>query len=102
MFRFGTKLTSYELWINKKLIVKYFKVFISFFYILRDRENLFKFENKNDKWIFLGYSLHNKVYNLWIQTIIESINMVVDNNLKEYVKKDIDNIIEITEKTLLE
>jgi len=28
--------------------------------------------------------------------------MVVDNNLKEYVKKDIDNIIEITEKTLLE
>jgi hypothetical protein len=33
---------------------------------------------------------------------MEPINMVVDNNLKEYVKKDLDNIIEITEKTLLE
>jgi hypothetical protein len=32
---------------------------------------------------------------------MEPINMVVDNNLKEYVKKDLDNIIEITEKTLL-
>jgi hypothetical protein len=33
---------------------------------------------------------------------MEPINMVFDNNLKEYVKKDLDNIIEITEKTLLE
>jgi len=33
---------------------------------------------------------------------MEPINMVVDNNLKEYMKKDLDNIIEITEKTLLE
>jgi CRISPR/Cas system-associated exonuclease Cas4 (RecB family) len=32
---------------------------------------------------------------------MEPINIVVDNNLKEYVKKDLDNIIEITEKTLL-
>lgn len=38
-----------------------------------------------------------KVYNLQTQTIIESINMVVDDNLKEFVKKNLDNIIEIIE-----
>jgi hypothetical protein len=38
-----------------------------------------------------------KVYNLQTQTVMESINMVVDDNLKEFVKKNLDNIIEITE-----
>jgi CRISPR/Cas system-associated exonuclease Cas4 (RecB family) len=32
---------------------------------------------------------------------MESINVVVDNNLKEYVKKDLYNIIEIIEENSL-
>jgi hypothetical protein len=33
---------------------------------------------------------------------MEPINVVVDDNLKEFVKEDLGNIIEITEETLSE
>ena len=39
----GTSKTPYELWSGKKPTVKYFKVFGSTCYILRDREHLDKF-----------------------------------------------------------
>lgn len=103
MFRSGTKLNPYKLWNNKKFNVKYFRVFGSSCYNLRDRENLYNFDSEGDKEIFIGYLSHNKVhrvYNLQTQTILESINMVVDDNLKESIKKDHDNIIEITKETL--
>jgi hypothetical protein len=77
VFKPKTKLTSYELWNNKKSTVKYFIVF------------------KSDKEILLGYSSHIKaynVYNLQTQTSMESINVVVDDNLKEFVKEDLGNI----------
>jgi len=50
---------------------------------------------KSDKEILLGYSSHIKaynVYNLQTQTSMESINVVVDDNLKEFVKEDLGNI----------
>ena len=59
--------TAYELWCGKTPNVKYFKVFDSTCYILRDRENLEKFDSKSDEGIFLGYSLNSRafrVYNL--------------------------------------
>jgi len=80
-------------------------VFKSSCYTLKDRENLHKFDNKSDKEIFLWYSSHSKaynVYNLQTQTSMEPINVVVDDNLKEFVKEDLGNIIEITEETLSE
>jgi hypothetical protein len=95
VFRIGTKLTFYELWNHKKLIVKYFKVFGSSCYILRDRENLHKFDSKSNEGIFLGYSSHNKayiVYNLRTQIIMETINVVIDDNLKEPVKNNLDDM----------
>jgi hypothetical protein len=99
VFRPGIKLISYELLNNEKPMIKYFRVFGSSYCILRDQENLHKFDSKNDKRVFLAYSSRSKaykVYNLWTQTVMKSINVIVDDNLKDFFKKDPDNIIDIT------
>ena len=78
------KKTPYELWRGKKLVVKYFRIFGSDCYILRDRENLEKFDAKSDKGYFLGYSTTSrayKVYNLRTKTIMESSNVVINDEL---------------------
>jgi hypothetical protein len=62
---------------------------------MRDRENLHKFDSKSNEGIFLGYSSHNKayiVYNLRTQIIMETINVVIDDNLKEPVKNNLDDM----------
>ena len=82
--RVGTKSTPYELWKGKKPNVKYFRVFWSKCYILRDREQLGKFDTQSDKGVFLGYSLNSRVYhvyNLCTLIIMESINVVIDDAL---------------------
>jgi hypothetical protein len=33
--------------------------------MLRDGENLYKFDNKSDEAIFIGYSSHNKAYRVY-------------------------------------
>ena len=83
-FRPESKKTPYELWRGKKLVVKYFRIFGSNCYILRGRENLEKFDAKSDKEYFLGYSTTNrayKVYNLRTKTIMESSNVVINDEL---------------------
>ena len=83
-FRPESKKTLYELWRGKKLVVKYFRIFGSDCYILRGRENLEKFDAKSDKGYFLGYSTTNrayKVYNLRTKTIMESSNVVINDEL---------------------
>jgi hypothetical protein len=62
--------------------VKYFKTFGSKCYILRDRENLGKFDTKSDEGIFLGYSTNSRAYRVFnkrTETMMESINVVVDD-----------------------
>jgi hypothetical protein len=62
--------------------VKYFKTFGSKCYILRDRENLGKFDTKSDEGIFLGYSTNSRAYrvsNKRTETVMESINVIVDD-----------------------
>ena len=41
-FRPGTKKTPYELWNGRKPNVKYFRIFGSTYFILKDRENVGK------------------------------------------------------------
>ena len=51
-------------------------------YILNDRDHLGKFQAKSDKGIFLGYSLNSRAYRIFhlrTKTIMESINVVVDD-----------------------
>lgn len=79
----GIDKTTYELWSGKNPTVKYFKVFGSMCYILRDREHLKKINKKSDEAIFLGYSNTSRAYYVYKKrtlTIEESINVVVDDS----------------------
>ena len=90
-FRAGTKKTSYEIWRDKKPKVKYLRIFGSKCYILNEWENLGKFDAKSDEGIFLGYSTNSRayrVYNKRTKTVMESINVVIDDTIS---KKGIDN-----------
>lgn len=78
----GTSKTPYELWNEKKPTPKYFKVFGSIFYVLRDREHLGKFDEKSDEAMLLGYSTTSRfyhVYNIGTRSMEESRNVVVDD-----------------------
>ena len=80
--RQGTNKTSYEIWKGKKPNLSHFHVFGCTCYILNDREQLGKFQAKIDKGVFLGYSINSRAYrvfNLRTKTIMESINVVVDD-----------------------
>ena len=44
-FRPGTKKTPYELWKGRKPNVKYIRIFRSTYFILKDRENVGKFDS---------------------------------------------------------
>ena len=69
---------------EKKPVVKYFRIFGSDCYILRDRENLEKFDAKSNKGYFLRYSSTSRayrVYNLRTKIVMESSNMVINDEL---------------------
>ena len=53
-FRPGTKKTPYKLWNGRKPNVKYFKIFKSTCFILKNRENVGKSDFRSDEQIFLG------------------------------------------------
>ena len=62
--------------------MKYFRVFGSRCYVLKDHENLGKFESKSEEVIFLGYSSKFWAYRVYIlssKCMVESINMIVDD-----------------------
>lgn len=87
----NTTKTPYEIWNGRKLSVKYFKVFGSICYVLRDRENLGKFDSKSDEAIFLGYSTRSKAYRVFNKrtlTIEESINVVIDDHIMKEVERE--------------
>ena len=78
----GTKKTSYELWIGRKPKLKYFKTFGTKSYILKDKENLGKFDAKFDVGLFLGHSISSKAYRVNNQNskvIQESSNVVIND-----------------------
>ena len=77
----GTKKTPSEVWKGRKPNVNYFKIFGSTCFILKDRENVRKFDSQSDEWIFLGYSSTSKayrVYNKRTKKVMETINVVID------------------------
>ena len=62
--------------------MKYFRVFGSKCYILNDWENLGKFDAKSDEGIFLGYSTTSRAYRVFnkrTKTVMESINVEIDD-----------------------
>ena len=80
-FRPGTKKAPYELWNGRNPNVKYFRIFGSTCFILKDRENVGKFDSRSDEGIFLGYSSTSKayqVYNKRTRKVMETVNVVID------------------------
>nr|GFB66933.1 hypothetical protein [Tanacetum cinerariifolium] len=66
---------------DRKLSVKFFHIFGSVCYIVRDGENLDKMKEKGDECIFVGYSTQSRayrVYNKRTRVIMESIHVNFD------------------------
>ena len=89
-FRPSTKKTPYELWKGRKPIVKYFIIFGSTCFILKDRENVGKFYSRSDEGIFMGYFSTSKayrVYNKRTMKVMETVNVVIDESLDSGFEK---------------
>ena len=83
-FRPDSKKTPYELWRGKKPVVKYFRIFGSDCYILRNRDHLEKFDAKSDEGYFLWYSSTSRAYRVYYlrtKTIMESSNVVINDEV---------------------
>lgn len=75
--------SPYELWKGKLANVKYFIIFISKCYIKGEDQKLGKFESRVDEGIFASYSCKRKAYkcyNLRRKQIVESINVMFDED----------------------
>ena len=62
--------------------MSYFHTFGSKCFILNDRDHLGKFDAKSDISLFLGYAINSRAYrvfNLTTKTIMESINVKIDD-----------------------
>ena len=94
-FRPGTKKTPYELWKGRKPNVKYFRIFGSTCFILKDRENVGKFDSRSNEGIFLGYSSTSKayhVYNKRTMKVMEIVNVVIDESSDSSSEKGIEEL----------
>nr|GEV99234.1 retrovirus-related Pol polyprotein from transposon TNT 1-94 [Tanacetum cinerariifolium] len=69
--------TPYHIISDRKPSVKFFHIFCSLCYIVRDGENLDKMKGKGDECIFVGYSTQSRAYRVFnkrIRVIMESIH----------------------------
>ena len=86
------KNTPYELWKGRKPKFKYFKIFGNTCFILKDRENVRKFDTHSDEGIFLGYLSSSKAYRIFNKTtskVMETVNVVIDETLTFTTQKEV-------------
>ena len=84
--------TPHELWYGRPALVKYFKVFGSNCYIERNKDDLGKFDSRNNEGTFLGYSSTKReyrCYNKRLHKIVESTDVKADD-IKPRKEKNID------------
>nr|GFC78944.1 retrovirus-related Pol polyprotein from transposon TNT 1-94 [Tanacetum cinerariifolium] len=77
--------TPYHIINDRKPSVKFFHIFCSVCYIVRDGENLDKTKEKGDECIFVGYSTQSRafrVFNKRTRVIMESIHVNSTNCLR--------------------
>ena len=94
-FKLSTKKTPYKLWKGRKLNVKYFRIFGSTYFILKDRENVGKFDSQSNEGIFLVYSSTSKasrVYNKRTMKVMETMNVVIDESSDSSFEKGIEEL----------
>nr|GFC59759.1 retrovirus-related Pol polyprotein from transposon TNT 1-94 [Tanacetum cinerariifolium] len=73
--------TPYHIINEQKPSVKFFHIFCSVCYIVRDGENLDKMKEKGDECIFVGYSTQSRAYRVFnkrTRVIMESIHVNFD------------------------
>nr|GFA27949.1 retrovirus-related Pol polyprotein from transposon TNT 1-94 [Tanacetum cinerariifolium] len=73
--------TPYHIINNRKPSVKFFHIFGSLCYIVRDGENLDKMKEKGDECIFVGYSTQSRAYRVFnkrTRVIMESVHVNFD------------------------
>nr|GFA40534.1 retrovirus-related Pol polyprotein from transposon TNT 1-94 [Tanacetum cinerariifolium] len=73
--------TPYHIINERKPSVKFFHIFGSVWYIVRDGENLDKMKEKGDECIFVGYSTQSRAYRVFnkrTRVIMESIHVNFD------------------------
>nr|GFA39266.1 retrovirus-related Pol polyprotein from transposon TNT 1-94 [Tanacetum cinerariifolium] len=73
--------TPYHIINDQKPLVKFFYIFDSLCYIVRDGENLDKMKEKGDECIFVGYSTQSRAYRVFnkrTRVIMESIHVNFD------------------------
>ena len=57
--------------------MKYFRIFGSTCFILKDRENVGKFSSRSDEGIFLGYSSTSKAYRVYNKRTMKVMETVL-------------------------
>nr|GEU38414.1 hypothetical protein [Tanacetum cinerariifolium] len=73
--------TPYHIINDRKPFVKFFHIFCSLCYIVRDGKNLDKMKEKGDARIFIGYSTHSRAYRVFnkrTRVIVETIHVNFD------------------------
>lgn len=98
------KKITYELWKGRKPNIGYFHVFGCRCFILNNgKSNLYKFDSKSNEEIFLGYSLHSRVFRVFNKKTLvveESIHVIFDesNDLPLRKRKGINDADEIEDQ----
>ena len=80
---------------GRKPNVKYFRIFGSTCFILKNRENVGKFDSRSDEGIFLDYSSTSKayrVYNKRTMKVMETVNVVIDESSNSNSEKGIEEL----------
>jgi len=83
---------------GKKAECKVFQNLGSTCFILKDRENVGKFDSRSDEGIFLGYSSTSKayqVYNKRTKTVMETVNVLIDEASDSSSEKSSEEISKI-------
>ena len=94
-FKPGTKKIPYELWKRRKPNVKYFRIFGSTCFFLKDREKVGKFDFWSNEGIFLGYFSTSKayqVYNKRTMKVMETVNVVIDESSDSSSEKGVEEL----------
>jgi hypothetical protein len=87
----NTEKNPYELWKGRPTNVKHFRVFGSKCYIKREDGKMGKFDSRVEKGVLVGYSSTRKeykCYNLRLNTVVESINVTIDETDRPESKEE--------------
>ncbi|KAG9442758.1 hypothetical protein H6P81_018612 [Aristolochia fimbriata] len=93
--RYLTHKTLYELWKGRKPNVHYFREFGSRCHVLRDREQLRKFDSRSIEGIFAGYSRNSNAYRVFLRSaniVIETVTVEISDQNADLQKLDDEHV----------